>query len=282
MHLSVHDDPVASASIAGWSAAAVRRVAADFSYCYQNAVSRDVISEGMREYYLASEGVDASVSTDGIEDVSDMESRLLAAERRTFPRIGERLIVGHVGNLHYRNEASAFLEAASKAFPGVTVELRVWGGGMNYSWPRLRNVVVVPQRWMPRENLLSGLRECDWAYLPYGFADDRRVFVQTSFPTKLITYLEAGVPVLHHGPSYSSVYRFLLEYPVGCLLDAPYGDALVDQLRHRLPNADLARIAASIREAVARHFDMQQLRARWISNLKSAAFRTASSATVGR
>jgi hypothetical protein len=55
----------------------------------------------------------------------------------------------------------------------------------------------------------------DIAYLPYWLDEKYHYVTQMCFPTKLTTYLAAGVPILYHGPSDGSPARFLAKYPAG-------------------------------------------------------------------
>lgn len=48
-----------------------------------------------------------------------------------------------------------------------------------------------------------------WAlFLPCSFAEEMRVMVSTSFPTKLVDMLPAGRPILVYGPPYASVLEY--------------------------------------------------------------------------
>jgi hypothetical protein len=227
VHVSVHDDPVASAQLVGWPADVLRRLERAFEFCYREAASRDVISEAMRGRYLAAYARDAVVVTHGIADARPVVREPAASTGGRLQRARPLRIV-HVGNLHYPDEAIRFAEAVH-AHGGA--ELTLIGNPPAAVRSAADRLGIRLESWLPQAELNARLPDFDFAYLPYGFSPERRRFVETSFPTKLISYLNAGLPILHHGPAYSSVAGFLRTYRAGVLLDTMDPDALAAGLR---------------------------------------------------
>jgi hypothetical protein len=61
------------------------------------------------------------------------------------------------------------------------------------------------------EEFSQCLRE-SWAIVvPYSFADDVRLMVSTSFPSKLVASFLVGRPIIVYGPSYASLPRYFQE-----------------------------------------------------------------------
>jgi glycosyltransferase involved in cell wall biosynthesis len=54
--------------------------------------------------------------------------------------------------------------------------------------------------------------------------------VETSFPSKIAEYLAAGLPILVHAPSYSTVARYCREHSCGLVVDEANEDSLRDAL----------------------------------------------------
>lgn len=259
VHVSVHDDPVASAQLAGWPASMLRRLERAFGFCYREAASRDVISEGMRHHYATNHARDAVIVTHGIDD---SECRAI-----TVPSPRRPLRIVHVGNLHYPEEAIRFAEAVQAH---GTAELTLIGNPPASVRAAAHRLGIRIVSWVSQAQLDVMLAEFDFAYLPYGFSPARRLFVETSFPTKLITYVKAGLPVLHHGPANSSVAAFLRRYRVGVLLDTMDRDAL----RAALPNGDPAAYAALRAEcarAVREVFAHEAVFERWLGEVRRGA-----------
>ena len=59
--------------------------------------------------------------------------------------------------------------------------------------------------------LVNELRELDYAFLPYPGNLEMAQVAETSFPSKLASYLASGLPIIYHGPKESSVWDFLSE-----------------------------------------------------------------------
>jgi hypothetical protein len=66
-------------------------------------------------------------------------------------------------------------------------------------------------RW---DELVDRIRaEAQFLYLPMSFDPPDRANAVVSFPSKLVDYLATGVPVLIHGPEYSSAVRWATDHP---------------------------------------------------------------------
>jgi len=72
--------------------------------------------------------------------------------------------------------------------------------------------------YRPQADALDILGGCDLLYCPYVTDPAYRSVAETSFPSKLTTYLATGVPVVFYGPDYSDPYRFLSERGAAFLL----------------------------------------------------------------
>jgi len=70
-------------------------------------------------------------------------------------------------------------------------------------------------RWMEQQELGKLISDCDIAYLPYDFSQEKKIQMTYAFPSKIADYLVAGNPVFFHGPSYSSVIPFVEKYNCG-------------------------------------------------------------------
>jgi hypothetical protein len=68
---------------------------------------------------------------------------------------------------------------------------------------------------LPADELLPKLRECDWGFSPMALTDDDPRYNRFSFPTKFISYLAAGLPLITLGHPESSVVKMAEKYQVG-------------------------------------------------------------------
>lgn len=97
-------------------------------------------------------------------------------------------------------------------------------------WSRVpRRVECLGWRSVPETiEILSG---CTVNYLPQPFEPDWRAFSELSFPSKLTTYLAAGVPILLHAPAYASLPGYLPAQPFAELCSELDADKLAGSLR---------------------------------------------------
>jgi glycosyltransferase involved in cell wall biosynthesis len=85
----------------------------------------------------------------------------------------------------------------------------------------------------------------DILYLPLPFGDRYAAFTGLSLPTKLVTYLGSGRPILYHGPGTTAAARVLRDSDAALLLaeenPARFADALVRWIESSRPAACAAR-----------------------------------------
>jgi len=132
------------------------------------------------------------------------------------PRVSNELIIVFAGSLYAKREWNALLDAVETTNAIIAkrrVVIRYFG-----QFPRtgVRKAPFVEfMGTLPPDVTLRALSGADIAYLPYWFDEKYSYVVRTSFPSKLSTYLAAGLPVLYHGPKDSSPTEFFSVYPVG-------------------------------------------------------------------
>jgi glycosyltransferase involved in cell wall biosynthesis len=69
------------------------------------------------------------------------------------------------------------------------------------------------------EKLSAALRTCDWGFAPMELTDKNPRYNRFSIPTKLISYLAAGVAIISFGHKDSTIARLATKYSFGILLD---------------------------------------------------------------
>jgi len=103
---------------------------------------------------------------------------------------------------------------------------------------------------VPQEDVARVMAEADVAFLPLSFEPKMRHVVETSLPSKIAEYLAAGLPILAHAPSSSTVARYCREHRCGLVVDEPDDAALRDALL-RLKNDPALRQALSAKAVEA-------------------------------
>lgn len=209
VHLTVHDDPAfANALRSRKYFALVPWIERDFGGALRRAASIDVISEGMRERYQLRYGVDSTIIHRGLTGPIH--------ESPHYDRAVHGLTIGMMGSTYEYGQMPVLARAVARAAHELGVRGRVLVLGRSHG-ERLRDemgsqIEVEVAGHVSEAEGIERLRDCFALYLNYPFGRRDAVLRQTSFPTKLSTYIQAARPVLIHAPDDSSVTP-LYDYP---------------------------------------------------------------------
>lgn len=201
VHLTVHDDPpYGVALLSRRHVALIPLIERDLAFALRNARSVDVISRGMAERYRTKYGVDSVVIHRGM---STPIAPSLPRDR------SEPLEVGILGNTYGYPQlvllGEALIRAASSAGARARVVIVGQGHGQRLRDQLKGRLEVEVTGHLQEAEAVERLRRCFLLYLNYPFSIRARVLRQTSFPTKLSTYIQAARPLLVHAPSDSSI-----------------------------------------------------------------------------
>jgi glycosyltransferase involved in cell wall biosynthesis len=208
VHLTVHDDPAfANALRSRRYLALVPWIERDFAYAMRRADSVDVIGEGMARRYRRRYGVDPVIVHRGLDRA--------VPESPRYDRARRGLSVGVLGSTYSYEQLPILGRAVAKAAGRLGVPGRLVVVGRSHG-DRLRaemagRIEVEVTGHVDEQAGIDLLRGCFLLYLNYPFARRDAVLRQTSFPTKLSTYVMAARPILMHVPADSSVMP-LAEY----------------------------------------------------------------------
>jgi hypothetical protein len=253
VHLTIHDDPAyANALRSKRYLALVPWISRDFAYALRHATSVDVIGEGMAQRYRTRYGVAPVIVHRGLEGPVEPSPPYDAA------RLGLR--VGILGSTYSYSQLPILGRAVAQAAERLGVPARLTIIGRSYG-DRLQadigdRVAVEATGHIDEHEAIAKLRECFAHYLNYPFGRRDAVLRQTSFPTKLSTYVLAARPLLVHAPTDSSTMPLLDEpgYAVAwhSLRPGDGADRLV-QLWESPPSHDSLHTAAE--QVRRRYFD---------------------------
>ena len=256
IHLTVHDDPAfANALRSKRYLALVPWIERDFASALRRATSIDVIGEAMAVRYRNRYGVDSVVVHRGLQDGSIEPSPVY--ERRAL-RIG---ILGSTYSYEQLPVLGRAVEAASKRL-GIPGEIVVMGKshGERLKAEMAGKIEVEVTGHVDELAAVALLRGCFLLYLNYPFGRRDAVLRQTSFPTKLSTYIQASRPLLLHVPPDSSVMPLVgpdnYAKPWGTLNASDGSEILVE----------LWRDSANHR---SRHFEAESVRLRYYDRSKN-------------
>lgn len=215
-----------------------------FAEVLQRSLRVSVTGEAMREMFLAQYGVHCISCLHGVDPqlVHEHQSKLQAADQLT---------IAFAGSLYAKREWNALLRAVESAHRRIIdrkVVVRFIG-----RFPRTfaRSADFVEQLGvLSQEETIAALATADIAYLPYWFISRRRYVVKTAFPSKLSSYLAAGLPILYHGPQDSSPTHFLATYPIGIACHSLRGTDILNTLNRLVTDDSLIKEATTARQKV--------------------------------
>lgn len=203
VHLTVHDDPAFGVALMSTRyLAMVPLIERDVRRSLRAARSVDVVCEDMGKRYRERYGVSSTVAHRGmsrpIEPSATHETQVLE--------------VGVLGNTYGYTQLPLLAEAVIKAASTVGVPGRLvvlgQGNGPQLARDFAGRLDVEVTGHLNEAAAVERLRRCFALYLNYPFGPRAAVLRQTSFPTKLTTYIQAARPLLVHAPRDSSI-RFL-------------------------------------------------------------------------
>jgi len=211
MHVTVHDDPAfAVAAMSKKLRPLVGRTDRQFGRVLRAARSVDVIGKGMQSRYRERYGIDSEVAHRALDTVVD--------QRPNLDRRAVGLSVGILGNTYRYQQLPVLAEAVRLAAMRVGAKGRVIVYGQSFG-DRLRAEVdgkidVVVRGHVDEATAANQLsRDALVLYLNYPFTAAEKVLRETSFPTKLSTYVLCARPILVHAPPHSSTSELQLDEP---------------------------------------------------------------------
>lgn len=201
LHLTVHDDPAFGVALRSKRyLALVPWIERDFAYAMRRAASVDVIGRGMAERYRRRYGVESTIVHRALDGP--------IAPAGDYDAARDGLRVGVLGSTYGYGQLPILARAVETAAGrlGVAARLLVVGQGHG---EQLRSefagrVEVESTGHISEADAVPLLRGCFALYLNYPFGRRDAVLRQTSFPTKLSTYVQAARPLLIHAPADSS------------------------------------------------------------------------------
>lgn len=217
-HITVHDDPIEELT-PNQKAEGTNL----FRNILQKARTVDVISERMRQNYLRSYGTESIVITRGIPD--------------NFPTNTSRvsgvvnILMGGFGNVSEPWPAP-LIETVHLLNKSIQCHLHLFDYKLNL-WSS-EHVHVYKN--LPEASFNEILKTTHIGYACDDLHPSRLAFAQLSLPTKVITYIGAGIPFVYHGPKDSTVADLLAEYEAGIIVDTNNSDDLYEAFTKLLSN----------------------------------------------
>lgn len=229
LHVTIQDYPDAHFHGRTWGEARVQRMARMQETLYARATTCDATSlpmledletrTGRRGLQCLHQGLEAG-------DFAHLESKLVCALPSTLdPQPSAHIKIAYAGTILCEREFTLFVELLDSIRNSIchqssVVELHLYGAH-SYADRRWFRPWITEHGNLPEAKLLTELRKCDWGFIPMSLDDADPRYNRYSFPTKFITYLAAGLPVISMGHPESSVMKMASAYNVGKTIRSP-------------------------------------------------------------
>jgi len=239
-----------------------RRMVEQAERLYANATTRDATSHPMIADLKARTGKDAAQMLHAGLEPEDFD--FLQQKSTRDLSFASTMKIAHAGTILVEDVFEKFVTAVREIRNEVPrrIELHLFGA---HSYAQRR---WFDPEWMVEHGnlaepeLLQKLRDCDFGFSPMALHDDDPRYNRFSFPTKFITYLAAGLPIITLGHPESSVMKMVQRYEVGPIQSANDPAALAAQLRAAFSEPDLwERYRAEIIRCAESEFDAAKMRA---------------------
>ncbi len=135
-----------------------------------------------------------------------------------FKKNKSNFIISISGQIYSKEETEKFLLALQSMgwkYKGKDIVFRYYGTWSDdyidiKKFNRGKDHIQI-MGFLPQRELLKDLSHSDLLYCPYFFSKEncfKKVAVM-SFPSKLVTYMAVGVPILVHAPVYASPFKYI-------------------------------------------------------------------------
>lgn len=148
-------------------------------------------------------------------------------------RGGQLIKIGFAGQMYAYKEVDAFIHALQSnnwQLGGRYVKMYLLGNANVPKLPKEARQHIKYLGYKSQHQTIGILNRMDILYCPYWTDKNYRKIAETSFPSKLTSYLAAGRPVFFHGPSYSSPSKFIKDNRCGILCHSLKAETIIGRL----------------------------------------------------
>ncbi len=257
-HVTVQDFVDVGGNIPRFGTERCQRLARAAEKLYATATTRDATSHPMiadlqeRTSCEASQMLHAGLEP---EDFAFLETK------QSAPRSAIR--IAHAGTIVVEEVFARFVAALRrvKAAQPRRIEMHLFGAHSYAARPWFDAEWIIEHGNLAEPELSQRLRDCDWGFSPMALTDGNPRYNRFSFPTKFITCLAAGLPLITLGHPGCSVMKMARAYDIGVCCDATSEDGLEQRLSDALSEPDpWARFRGEIVRCARTEFDAARMR----------------------
>jgi hypothetical protein len=268
-HVTMQDYMNINSYTALYGAARSRRLAAMADGLYMRAQTRDATSHPMVADLFTRTGARAAQMLHAGIEQEDLAWLQAPSDGRP-----DRIRIAHAGSIQLEGVFALFVAALRQVRPRLPqpVTLEFFGNHSYRSRPWFEAAWMNERGNLAAAELTAELRKCTWGFAPMALTDADPRYNRLSFPTKFISCLAAGLPVITLGHPESSVVKMARAYEVGVCLTSADINELTDHLAAALADpAPKARYQAQILRCARTEFDADRMRATLYAGFQTCA-----------
>ena len=264
-HVSIHDYMDIRGVIQKFGERRSRQMAAMADKLYASATTRDAICRAMVDDLRARTGADGSINRAGLEQ-ADFDSLAAAPDRKEGP-----IRIAYAGTIIAEDTFALFAKSLAQIRGHLpqSVILDFYGDHSYRSRSWFDAAWMKEHGNLPARELSQALKECDWGVSPMKLTDDDPRYNRFSLPTKFVSYLAAGLPIITIGHPESTVMKMASQYAVGLSTteadSEKLGKRLLESLAEPQPKK---KYRAEILRCASAEFDVRQMRAQLYDNFR--------------
>jgi Glycosyl transferases group 1 len=238
-----------------------RRMAAAADRLYAAATTRDATSHPMIEDLQRRTGAKAAQMLHAGLEREDFD--FIAHKDSRCRNSSTAIKIAYAGTILVEHSFELFVSAIKEIRKSLPrrVELHLFGAHSYAQRKWFDSEWIIEDGNLPEEELLKNLRVCDWGFAPMALNDKDPRYNRFSFPTKFITYLAAGLPIITVGHPESSLTKMARQYEVGLCTSAMTLDELASDLMTLLSAQEpFDKYKAEIIRCATNEFDVERMR----------------------
>lgn len=185
----------------------------------------------------------------------------------------DQFVIAMAGQIYCDDELKCFLQALEKMnwkYNNKSIIFKFFGKfvrevhGNIFDSFSSKNIIFMD--YLPQSELDIELNKCDLLYCPYFFSNDEvfeKIALQ-SFPSKLVTYLNAGTNIVVHGPYYCSPASFIRYNKCGYVINSLNVTEIQYQLEEILANIPSSEILENSKKTFDENFTKNIISAKFL------------------
>lgn len=238
-----------------------RRMAMDADRLYAAGTTRDATSHPMIEDLRKRTGANAAQMLHAGLEPDDFT--FLADKNPGVRNSSDPVKIAYAGTILVEEVFEKFVSALQiiRKSPCRPVELHLFGAHSYTARDWFEAEWIKEHGNLSEPELRKELRACEWGFSPMALDDSDPRYNRFSFPTKFISYLAAGLPIITLGHPESSLIKMARRFEVGLCTSAANIDELTLQLTNALSIQEpFQHYKAGIVACATNEFDAQKMR----------------------